>query len=189
MAVQFDRTVLNIIQNIDFEPVYGTPVEARSATASFGWATSPVDGEKISIGEIEYTIVAALVDDGSPYEVVVGATDAETGSNLENAINGKAQTPAVFGKDTLPNPAVTAKYADGALVVTAKVAGEEANSIKVSGDFGTWAKATLTGGIDGTVGVAGEGRYDDMHVYLNVAKSTKSISNWKKLTLTDIVET
>ena len=41
----------------------------------------------------------------------------------------------------------------------------------------------LKGGIDGTVGKAGELRYNDTALYVSVGESTTAVSNWKSITL------
>jgi hypothetical protein len=43
-------------------------------------------------------------------------------------------------------------------------------------------KTTLAGGIDGTVGKAGELRYNDTTLFVSVGASTTAVSNWKSLT-------
>ena len=44
-------------------------------------------------------------------------------------------------------------------------------------------ETTLKGGIDGTVGKAGELRYNDTALYVSVGESTTAVSNWKSITL------
>ena len=44
-------------------------------------------------------------------------------------------------------------------------------------------ETTLEGGIDGTVGKAGELRYNDTALYVSVGESTTAVSNWKSITL------
>ncbi len=43
-------------------------------------------------------------------------------------------------------------------------------------------ETTLEGGIDGTVGKAGELRYNDTTLYVSVGASTTAVSNWKSIT-------
>ena len=81
---------------------------------------------------------------------------------------------------------VTAADGEGnTVVVTAVVYGTEGNSIAVDtdADNGAWAKATLTGGIDGTVAKKGTIMFDKNYVYVAVDDCTETVSNWKKATL------
>ena len=46
-------------------------------------------------------------------------------------------------------------------------------------------ETTLEGGIDGTVGKAGELRYNDTTLFVSVGASTTAVSNWKAITFND----
>ena len=46
-------------------------------------------------------------------------------------------------------------------------------------------ETTLEGGIDGTVGKAGELRYNDTALFVSVGASTTAVSNWKSITFNE----
>ena len=89
---------------------------------------------------------------------------------------------------------VTLAYASGAITsdldaVKAAIEGNTAAkaliTVAVGGTGTTLVTAnetTLEGGIDGTVGKAGELRYNDTALYVSVDESTTAVSNWKAIT-------
>jgi hypothetical protein len=84
--------------------------------------------------------------------------------------------------------AIAAAVADGANVtVSAQVKGVSGNSIAISEtmDNGAWAGAAteLSGGVDGTVGVARQVVMDSSWLYVCTAVNTIADANWRRITL------
>lgn len=97
-----------------------------------------VAAETVSVGGIDYTFVAAIVD---PYDVLIGATDDDTAANLAASINGNVLgTPA--------NPLVSAEAATNVVTVTALIKGAAGNAITLAeaATDVTLSGATLAGG-------------------------------------------
>lgn len=63
-------------------------------------------------------------------------------------------------------------------LITVAVGGE--GSTPVTAD-----ETTLKGGVDGTVGKAGELRYNNTTLFVSVGASTTAVSNWKAITFND----
>lgn len=89
---------------------------------------------------------------------------------------------------------VTLASADGAITsdldaVKAAIEGNTAAKALITVAVGgtgtalvTADETTLEGGIDGTVGKAGELRYNDTALFVSVGASTTAVSNWKSIT-------
>ena len=149
-----------------------TPVKAQG-TLTFSGSVS--DGETVTIG-------------GAVYEFDTNKTQLKAILQLmfQGATASDAVTALVAAITANDDSVVTAADGDGnTVVVTAVVYGTEGNSIAVStdADKGEWAKATLTGGIDGTVAKKGTIMFDENYVYVAVDDCTATVSNWKKATL------
>jgi len=71
--------------------------------------------------------------------------------------------------------------------VTAKTKGESGNSIAIAKTVAnaTWADdaTALSGGIDGTVGVANETCADGSYLYHCIATNTIADANWRRIDL------
>jgi len=151
-----------------------TPVKAQG-TLTFSGPVS--DGETVTIG-------GAVYEFDTNGETVEGniAVDVSQGATASDAVT--ALVAAITANDDL---VVTAVDGDGdTVVVTAVVPGTEGNKIAVSTDAsnGEWAKATLAGGIDGTVAKKGTIMFDENYLYVAVDDCTATVSNWKKVALT-----
>lgn len=138
--------------------------------------------------EADETIVFELDDVTETFKYVVAATeefDIEIGADATEA---QANTVvAVNAKSTL----VTLEdFASDESLVTAKVAGVAGDSIAttetLTGSGDGFTAAVLSSGADeveaveGTVGAAGEIRYDSTYMYVSVDESTATVNNWKK---------
>lgn len=92
---------------------------------------------------------------------------------------------------------VTLAYAEGAITsdldavkeaIDGNTAAAALITVAVGGTGSTLVTAdetTLEGGIDGTVGKAGELRYNDTTLFVSVGASTTAESNWKAITFND----
>ncbi len=154
-----------------------TPVKAQG-TLTFNGSVS--DGETVTIGGAvyEFDTNSDTVEGNIAVDVSGGATASDAVTALVAAITANE------------NSVVTAEAGDGnTVVVTAVVPGTEGNNIAVSTDAsnGEWAKATLTGGVDGTVAKKGTIMFDESYVYVAVDDCTATVSNWKKAALAQAI--
>lgn len=104
--------------------------------------------DTITIGAVTYTLVADPTTTAN--EVEIGATAAETATNLIAAINAEAGAGTIYGSATVVHPTVVAR-SNGAGVVglVAKTPGATGNAIATTeaGTGTSFAAATLTGGV------------------------------------------
>ena len=115
--------------------------------------------ETVTIGVQTYTFKTTLSTPAVPYEVKVGADKAASLANLAAAINGDEGAGSTYATGTPKNVLVTATSDSTTLVVTAKQAGADGNSIAstetcANAAFGA---ATLAGGVtavNAKIGVA-----------------------------------
>lgn len=140
--------VVGRLPNGDIVPaVYGTAGGVASGALTFSGVGTAND--TVTIGARVYTLVAAP---DAANEVKIGASAAATAANLAAAVNGSATaiTAGDVGPGTTAHADVTATVAGAVVTVTAKAAGDEANTIATteSGTNTSWGAATLTGGDD-----------------------------------------
>lgn len=123
-----------------------------SRVLTFG-GVNAVAAETVTIGTTVYTFRASLST--VAFEVLIGATIAETIRNLANAINLGPGEGIWYGSLTTIHPQVTATYTATTLTATDKMGiGASANTIAttetIADAANVWAGATLTGGVNGT---------------------------------------
>ncbi len=121
-------------------------------------------------------------------DVLIGGSASETIDNLILAVSAGAGEGTNYGTGTTANANVTAAVGDGdTMTATAKVKGVIGNAIGKSEDNANmdWdgVGAFLTGGIDGTVGVANETCADATYLYHAVAANTIADANWRRVAL------
>ncbi len=121
-------------------------------------------------------------------DVLIGALATDTIDNLILAINAGAGAGVNYGTATTINADVTAAIGDGdTMGATAKVKGVVGNAIPKSEDNANmdWdgVGAYLTGGVDGTVGVANETCADGSYFYHAIAANTIADANWRRVAL------
>lgn len=122
------------------------PNAYASGTVTFSTAV-PTAGETVTIAGDVFTF-AALADVNTPYEVAIGATLAETATNLKNAINAHRMD---FGI------ALGVIASSSAGVVTVKSPGTAGNAVTLA-EAGTniaVSGGTLSGGTDSDAEVGG----------------------------------
>lgn len=124
------------------------PVEATATNVLTGLVVGV--GNTVTIEGVVYTFIGTVA---APYDVKVGASDAESLDNLIAAINGDAGEGTLYGTGTVAHTLVTAAAGAGDTVdVTAILPGAAGNSIDTTDTLtsGGWATATLEGGVDGS---------------------------------------
>ncbi|MCK5641145.1 MAG: hypothetical protein KAJ19_10120, partial [Gammaproteobacteria bacterium] len=121
-------------------------------------------------------------------DILIGGAATNTIDNLIAAIMATGVEGTNYGTGTVEHPEVTAAVGGGdTMGVTAKVSGVAGNALAKTEDNGNmdWdgAGAVMTGGIDGTVGVANEHCADASYVYHAIAANTIADANWRRVSL------
>jgi len=152
------RTRLRALGDVNLELNYGDyddliaaalqSVNTR-ATGSLGMATKPTDtADTVTIGT---TVYRFMDTPAQAYDVEIGSLVADSQANLVAAINGSGTPGVEYFAGTVAHPDVRAvAFAANVMVVTAKQAGLDANSIATTETFtdvtDKWVAATLLGG-------------------------------------------
>lgn len=135
-------SVVSVIGGVLALAARGAGTGYATGTVTFANAVPTAD-DTVTINGRAYTFKAAVAD---PDDVLIGATLAETATNLAAAVNSGSG-------DGAPNADVTASAAAAVVTLTARVAGDEGNAITLAKDADTSANiavsgATLSGGDD-----------------------------------------
>lgn len=122
-----------------------------AATATLtGDGTNVADGTTVQIGGITYTFKSALT--GAAYQVLIGASEDASITNLINAINYTGTPGTDYVDNGGPNPQVTAGtvITAHAVTLTAIVPGTAGNSLVsvVTGSHLSFGTATFANGAD-----------------------------------------
>ena len=149
----------------------GTPVAPVAATGT-AFETNTLTYTAKTKGAAGNSIVVKLIE---PKEDATAETVSVNGSTI-NVTLASAESAITSDLDAV-KAAIDGNAAAAALITVA-VGGT--GTTLVSAD-----ETTLKGGIDGTVGKAGELRYNDTALYVSVDESTTAVSNWKSITFND----
>ena len=156
--------------------VTSAPVNGVAATGTLTFSDSVSDTETVTIGDDVYEFdTDASVTAGN---ILVDVSGGATASDAVTAL-----VAAITASDTQGVGA-----ADGAgdtVVLTADTKGTAANSIATTETCANAAfgAATLTGGVDSTTGVKGQMYIDASYLYVSIATSTVSTTNWRRVSL------
>lgn len=158
----------------------GTPVNAVASTATLTFTGAVTDGETVTIGDSTYEFdTDEKVEEGNiSVDVSLGSTSTDAVAALVSSIEANESS------------LVTSVDGEGdTVVVTSKIKGKGSNSIPVATDCvgGSWGEdvATLSGGVDGTLGNKGDIKFDTTYLYLCVADNATSDTNWRRISLGD----
>ena len=155
------QTAARMPENAPVTPVAAEATAFETNTLTYTAKTKGAAGNSIVVNLI------APEDKDAEDEVVSvsGSTINVTLASSEGAITSDldAVKEAIEG-----NPAADA-------LITVAVGGTSTTLV-------TADETTLEGGIDGTVGKAGELRYNDTTLYVSVGASTTAVSNWRSIT-------
>ena len=110
-------------------------------------------GDTVTVGSQTYTFVTALSSTPTANEVLVGATEAASLTNLANAVNGGSGAGASYGSPTVANPSASALATPTSITFTALARGTTGNSVATSetGASNTFVSPDLGGGTAGSV--------------------------------------
>lgn len=162
---------------------YYAPIGITTPTAATGvltLASNAVAGEKVNIGQQTY-VWAASANVQTPNVVKIGADASTSIDNLIAAINATASAQgSLYSFNTIPNTQVTAATGAGdTMGVTAIVPGANGNLIPTTETMtgGSWASATLTGGIDGALVTSGSSGAAASQVQGTAADNAVAVGN------------
>ena len=110
-------------------------------------------GDTVTVGTQTYTFVTALSSTPTANEVLVGATEAASLTNLANAVNGGSGAGASYGSPTVKNSSASAAATPTSVVFTALVKGTSGNGIATAetGAANTFAATSLANGTAGSI--------------------------------------
>lgn len=154
-------------------------------------ASNPgVASETVTIGGVVYSFVDVLSETNGAAaivnQVLFGADSAAALDNLKSAINASAGAGTTYSTGTTAHPTVNATTnTDTAQTIAADTKGTAGDAITTTETLtnGAWGAATLGGGVDGTVGAAGEISYDASYLYVAIAANTVADANWRRISL------
>jgi hypothetical protein len=197
-----DNLVLAITGGATEGVNYGTGTTASTEVTAVKASAATMTVTAIAAGEVGNTIATTTAATHCSFaagtltggeglqaanDVLIGGTPELSIDNLVAAIAGTGQG-TTCGAGTIANTSVTAVKVDADKIkATAKVKGVIGNSIVIAKTvaLATWADGAtaLSGGIDGTVGVANEVCCDASFLYLALAANTIADANWRRFTV------
>lgn len=178
-------------------PILSSAITATKATAdtfaveykTVGFAGNSYD----TLGTLTHatwgaTALAGGVDAQAANDVKIGDNVEGSIDNLVLAITAGAGIGTVYGTGTTVNPLATAVKASVAtMTATNKIKGVVGDSTAIAETLadGSWASdaTELSGGVDGTVGVADEICADATYIYHCIAANTIADANWRRVSL------
>lgn len=120
------------------------------AVGTLTWTANANNNETVVLGATTYTYKNVLT--GAANEVLIGATTADSITNLKAAINAEAGAGTLYGTGTVANASASCTSVTATTnVVAALSAGTAGNSIASTETLtnGSWGGATLSGGAIG----------------------------------------
>lgn len=155
-----------------------TPVNAAAASGTLTIATNPTANDTMTIGTKVYTFKAAAAVIG---DIAIGLDAAATQANIKAAINGtdglNTAHPVITCSDFAVNVGTLSAISKGA-------AGNIVTTETFQAIGNVFGAASLTGGMNGTVGYKGQVMVDADYIYVCTATNTILDSNWKSAALT-----
>ena len=177
-----------VFNSLNDVTISDTPVNAVASTGVTLTSNNDnvTNGKKVVLGAITYTFKTTLSADPTvAYEVLIGANADATLTNLKKAINGESGAGTNYSTGTVAHSLVTCgSVTSHAVALTAKIKGT-IGDISVSTDETTLSfnNPAFAGGVNGTVGQAGEIRYDTSYLYIAKAANTIADNNWRRVSL------
>lgn len=154
------------------------PVNAKQATGTITFSSSVSDGETVTIGGdvYEFDTGDGVTDGNILVDVSGGATASDASLALATAIDNNATED------------VSATDQSGSVDVVCDTPGAQGNDIDTTTDAvnGSWANATLTGGVDGTVTEGAEFRVDGTTLYICTQANTVHGQNWHSISMSQL---
>jgi hypothetical protein len=157
------QTAARMPENAPVTPVAAEATAFETNTLTYTAKVAGTAGNAITVnlidpeGDAEVEVVSVS---GSTINVTLASAESAITSDLD------AVKAAIEGNTAADALITVAVGGTGTTLVTAD-------------------ETTLKGGIDGTVGKAGELRYNDTTLFVSVGASTTAVSNWKLITFND----
>lgn len=165
-----------------------TPVNAVAATQTVTSDNTNVsNNDTVTVNGKSYTFKTSLTP--AEGEVLIGGSADASLTNLAHAINGTGGTAGTDYQVAAAHPTVGAgTVSSHVITLTALAKGAAGNALTLtkSATHLTVGGATLSGGINGTTGTAGELRYDTTTLYLCINTQTVADTNWRAVSLTTL---
>jgi flagellin len=143
--------------------VAGSPGGAQAAGAAtglFDLASTPDNGNTVTIGSQTYTFVTAAPTAAN--QVLIGSSANGTLNNLKAAVNGAAGAGTTYGTGTVANASATITAVSGnQATITASTTGTGGNSIAFSADLSNGVGGGPVGTVDSNL--AGGGSSVDLN--------------------------
>jgi len=172
----------------------GKPRTTQVAASAILTASGTVKAEKtVTVNDVTYTFVTDLTTDPDtvPNEVLIGADEDASLTNLTAAINGTAGEGTEYSTGTKQPRDVTGVFdhvSAAKITCTATTAGIGGNAYpKATNETNLdWDGTTgfFTGGEDITAAIAGTIRYEADKIWVATDKCTATESNWHYAELT-----
>lgn len=163
----------------------GTPVNAVAASRTITIAVGqPSDGDTVVVNGVTYTFKTALTSPAVANEVLIGAANTDTATNLKKAINDEGTAGTHYGTGTEAHSTVSATVNSNVVTATARTKGTLGNAYTLtkSGANISVGGATFTGGVDGTETNGVLFRTDGTDLFAALTENTTADANWKKVT-------
>jgi hypothetical protein len=153
--------------------------EEPTITAGAPIAPAAATGTAFEINTLTYT---ARTKGAAGNSIVVKLIDPEKDAKVEVvSVSGSTINVTLASEDS----AITSDLNAVKAAIEGNIAADALITVAVGGTGTTLVTANetkLEGGTDGTVGKAGELRYNDTALYVSVDESTTAVSNWKSIT-------
>lgn len=144
-------------------------------------ATAPSNGDTVTIGGLVYTYQTTLTNVAR--NVLIGASAAAALDNLKSAVNATAGSGTTYAALTVVHPTIEATTnTDTTQVLAARTKGTVGNALATveASTHLSFGAATLTGGVDGTLGQAEVFVYYGGYMYFTPTRMTTSTATWVK---------
>lgn len=150
-------------------------------------------GAQFTIDDRTYTIVDELSEtnaDAIVDQILYGGNEAACLDNIKVAINNGATEGTNYSTGTVVHASVTATYnTNTTQKFVAKTAGVAGNAIATTETLANTAftDTVMAGGVDGTVGTAGQVILADDLLYVTLSDNTIADNNWRAVPLASFV--
>ena len=182
-VAEVEENLIRMIGMVDLKAPYNvvtfwTPVNATAASGTLTIPTNPTANDTMTIGAKVYTFKAAAAVIG---DIVIGVSAAATQLNIRAAING---TDGLNTAHPVITCGVFAANVGALLAIVKGAAGNIVTTETFTAIDNVFGAASLTGGLNGTVGFKGQIMVDATKIYVCTETNTILDSNWKSAALT-----
>lgn len=143
----------NIASDVLVKHAINQALIAATASGTITLTANPANTNTVTINGTVYTFKTSL--GGSAFEILIGAANTDTASNLAAAINLADGSGTTYGSSTTRLGIITASASSNVVTLTAALRGTVGNgyTLAKSGANITISGATLSGGVDEPAGL------------------------------------